>query len=89
MHLQQAFNAIMNAVEDITDSKAIMACNSCSEEAAGSLFMTVYNDMFSTELGGLVRSDIKDKHRYLVKYISSQLKTSYGTDPLLSWGIKS
>ena len=89
MHLQQAFNAVMNAVEDIKDEKAVLAVNSCTEEAAGNLFMTIYNDMFSTELGPVKRSDIRDKHRYLVKYISSQMKSSYGKDPLLSWGISS
>lgn len=84
-----AFNAIMNALPDIRNKKSIEVINTCTKEQAEQLFHMVYRDLFCTCTGQVLRSDIKDKHAYLVKVIPSQLGASYGPNPLDSWGIRS
>ena len=86
--LNKAFNAIANALEDITDPVAVEAINSCTREEAGGLLEHVYRQLYSTKLGEVLRDDIVDKHAYLVKMIGSRFKSSYGGDPLVFYGIR-
>ena len=85
--MTKALNAILNALPDIKGEKAIQAVNDCSREEASDLWDWVYRKMFCTDTGEITRDDIQDKHAYLVKIIPNQLGTSYGPDPMESWGI--
>ena len=86
--MTKALNAILNALPDITDEKAVAAINNCTREEASNLWEWVYQEMFNTtDIGSVMRDDIRDKHGYLVKVIPSQLGTTYGPDPMESWGI--
>ena len=87
--MTRALNAILNALPDIKDEKAINAINNCSKEDASDLWEWVYQEMYNTtDLGVVMRNDIHDKHGYLVKVISNHLGSSYGPDPMESWGIR-
>jgi hypothetical protein len=59
-----------------------------SKEEAEKIWLDVYNDMFSTRLGSIVRNDIRDSHAYLVKYITNQIMTCHGNDPLLYYEVR-
>lgn len=86
--MTKALNAILNALPDITDEKAVAAINNCTREDASNLWEWVYQEMFNTtDLGVVMRDDIHDKHGYLVKVISNHLGSSYGPDPMEAWGI--
>ena len=86
--MTKALNAILNALPDITDEKAIAAINNCTREDASNLWEWVYQEMFNTtDIGSAIRDDIRDKHGYLVKVIPSQLGIAYGPNPMESWGI--
>jgi predicted transcriptional regulator len=82
--MMQCFNAIVNAISEITDPVAIAAINDCSREEAKALWEKVYHDLFSTELGGIVRDDVRHKHNYLIKLIANEFKTGFGPDPINS-----
>ena len=82
--MMQCFNAIVNAISEITDPVAIAAINDCSREEAKALWEKVYHDLFSTELGGIVRDDVRHKHNYLIKLIANEFKTGFGPDPMNS-----
>ena len=82
--MMQCFNAIINAIDEITDPVAIAAINDCSREEAESLWKKVYYDLFSTELGRIVRDDVHHKHNYLIKLITNEFKTGFGPDPMNS-----
>ncbi len=82
----QAFNSILNAVQDIEDPSAIRAINHCDSEEADSLFKWVYANLFRKTLGE-VPIQVTDIHAYLIKVISNRMKSSYGPDPFDSWGI--
>ena len=86
--INQAYNAIINALPDIKDPAAVKAINACSPESAGDLLKKVYVEMFSKQLGYVVRSDIVDRHAYLVKFIASQMTAAYGENPLTYYGIR-
>ena len=79
--MKDCFNAICNAMGDITDPVAIKAINTCSTEEAGQFYKKVFFDMFSSACGQVIRDDIADKHAYLVKYITNKFKETYGPDP--------
>ena len=86
--MTKALNAILNALPDIRDEKAIEAINNCTREDASDLWDWVYREMFNTtDLGVVMRDDIEDKHGYLVKVIPNKLGASYGPHPFQSWGI--
>jgi hypothetical protein len=87
--MTKALNAILNALPDITDEKAVDAVNNCSREDASNLWEWVYQEMFNTtDLGVVMREDIHDKHGYLVKVIPNHLGLAYGPNPMESWGIR-
>ena len=77
----QCFNAIVNAIDEISDPVAIAAINECTTEEAEMLWKKAYFDMFSTETGEVFRSDIRNRHAYLKKMIENEFKTGFGPDP--------
>ena len=82
--MMQCFNAIINAIDEITDPVAITAINECTREEAETLWKKVYFDMFSTESGTIVRNDIRYRHGYLIKLIVNEFKTGFGPAPMNS-----
>ena len=80
---------IVKVYEDCTDAILVnIARHFPIDEEVSDMFIWVFNNLFSTASGGPGR-DVTDVHAYLIKFISSRMKTCYGPDPLESWGIGS
>lgn len=84
VEMDKALNAVLNAVREIGDPKTIEAINHCSSEEAGNLWYRIYREMFSTDLGGIIRNNVADKRAYIRKLISNELTLSSGGENLTS-----
>ncbi len=84
VEMDKALNAVLNAVREIGDPITIEAINHCSSEEAGNLWYRIYREMFSTDLGGIIRNNVADKRAYIRKLISNELTLSSGGENLTS-----